>query len=767
MDAIPTFAGGGVAGRSVASAHAIRQAAPGAGDDRSVGNDTMTTLGDLGSIYETEAMVEPSPLDTSGYGHGGRQRFFSGDGAQLDRRHLVVDVIPEQTGCGSVVSGTTNHSVRTGDDESQGTFATMSTAGAGAGRGRFAFGGQDEKGGDLVDQLPLDGPKSVASGATGAAVRLNDDQSVATWATSATSAVAGHVNEHVVDKTPVESNDGTVQDGDVSDEATGRAIKDPEDASVTTWNTLSSTAGNQGAPVRATDGEHMVDQVPVSASDTVRSGTTDAAVRLNDDQSVATWLTTKSSAVATHVDEHVVDATPEDDVDNAKLKSDDVASRTTGRAVRDPDDQSTTTWNTLSSLAVAQDNRADGAGVPFPEAYPVDRVPSYLNSANPEWHRQSGTSVSAVRASDDQSGRLGLYIPRCGPTSHTNPFLSVVTFATVTEVNNPGQGNSDHLVDKVPTNFSTRSGLSLNGTDSAAVTDESVQMGDNESLATWATTNTMGNQLTGNVVDLVPSNEKGGGDDSKSFSTDHAIKDEPSVGTFTTSGGASRTSKIAEVIDYIPTFAGGNSVASGATSRAVRIVDDSKADDNRSTTSFNTMTTYGDVNSTYEGEDSSVMDLQNDDVVDRTPSSSGDKVDATASISGRTDGAVKGDDLTVNTIATNASLPAIARPPTTGILRESRIRRQSAPSPSPNSGYQSYDMNGPENVSNTHLLRAITDLRFHVGEWRIEVHVRKLLSLVLTMLNKTIVLANYESLIGSIPNGVSRKDRSPFCIVPD
>ena len=287
----------------------------------------------------------------------------------------------------------------------------------------------------------------------------------------------------------------------------------------------------------------------------------------------------------------------------------------------------------------------------------------------------------------------------------------------MTEVNNPGDGNSDNLVDKVPTNFATRQGLLLNGTDSAAVSDESVQMGDNASLATWATTNTMGNQLTGNVVDHVPSNERAG-DDSKSFSTNCAIKDETSVGTFTTSG-MSHTSKVAEVIDYIPTFAGGNSVASGATSRAVRIVDDCKAEDNRSTISLNTMTTYGDVNGTNEGENSSVMDLRNDAVVDRTPSSSGDKVDATASISGRTDSAVKGDDLTVNTIATNASLPAIARQPTAGILRESRIRRQSAPSPSPNSGYQSYDMNGLENVSNTHLLRAITDLRFHVGEWRL------------------------------------------------
>ena len=410
VDAIPTFAGGGVAGRSVASAHAIRAAAV-VGDDRSVGNDTMTTLGDLGSIYETEAMVEP--LDSSGYG---RQRFLSGDN-QLDRRHLVVDVIPEQTGCGSVMSGTTNHSVRTADEESQGTFATMSTAGAGANQRRF---GDQEKGEDLVDQLPLDRPKSVVSGATNLAVRLNDDQSVATWATSATSAIAGHVNEHVVDKTPP---DGPIQDGDVSDEATGRAIKDPEDASITTWNTLSLAGNRQGVPVRATDDVHIVDQVPVSGSDTVRSGTTDAAVRLNDDQSVATWLTTKSSAVATHVDEHVVDATPEDDVNYVALKSADVASRATGRAVRDPDDQSTTTWNTLSSLAVAQDSQPNKAGIPFPEAYPVDRVPSYLSSVNQEG--QSGATVQAVRAFDDQSGKTGFYIPRCCPTAHANQTIFI------------------------------------------------------------------------------------------------------------------------------------------------------------------------------------------------------------------------------------------------------------------------------------------------------------------------------------------------------
>ena len=61
------------------------------------------------------------------------------------------------------------------------------------------------------------------------------------------------------------------------------------------------------------------------------------------------------------------------------------------------------------------------------------------------------------------------------------------------------RSSSNNMVDKVPS-FAPPC---MAGEDSI-VTNDTVQMGDNASLATWATTNTMGGAITGNVVDHVP-----------------------------------------------------------------------------------------------------------------------------------------------------------------------------------------------------------------------------------------------------------------------
>jgi len=536
VDKIPTFAGG--SGKSVMSG--VTNQAVRMNDDRSTASfATMTTAGDLGSLHQREVVVTDQEQ---------RQRLYSDADYEFDELdRSVVDTIPEATS--SVASGTTNRSVRTGEEASVTTFATMTTAG--------------------VDKVPPSNiVSSAASATTNHSVRINDDQSVATWATMTTSAIAGHTNEHVVDKTPA---------------LTGR---------------------------------------------------------------------TDSSII----------------------------SGTTNNAIKDRDDQSVVTWNTMTT-----------AGARAPAPYAVDRVPSFYNSTATSI---SGDTEQAVRAPDDQS---------------------VVTFATMTTAGY-GRENSN-VVDNIPS-FNER-------TDTSVVTSETVQMGDHESVATWATMNTMRGQITGNVVDHVPTQEETGPDPSeRSLRTTNAVQDERSITTFTTNATAFTERGIHEVVDKIPTFAGGSgkSVMSGVTNQAVRMNDD------RSTASFATMTTAG---------DAFPQDRSGNTLVDRIPSFP--ERTNSVSLSGRTDAAQKlVDDMTATTFATlttagdaanntyqNEDLRysdhsgndevmsgSSASRPTTGILRESRhtIKLESPVVEPPTGGADDV----PAHVSNAHILRAITDLRFHV-----------------------------------------------------
>jgi hypothetical protein len=131
-------------------------------------------------------------------------------------------------------------------------------------------------------------------------------------------------------------------------------------------------------------------------------------------------------------------------------------------------------------------------------------------------------------------------------------------------------------------------------------TNAIVPMGDNQSLAkeTMTSWNTMGGQLTGNVVDHLPvmnflsyddsantvkegkvNNEVEGGKDEQTSSsnitvyTSNAIKDDSSVLTLVPY--RRKRSNINKVVDNIPTFAGGGggrSIASGITNQVVRLI---------------------------------------------------------------------------------------------------------------------------------------------------------------------------------------------------
>ncbi len=646
----------------------------------------------------------------------------------------VVDRLPSSTATRVGESVATNETVQIGDHESVATWATMNTMkgqitgnvvdhvpsqeeqsvpsnpnagtepGASQRSVRTSNAVQDERSIttfttnataftergilEVVDKIPTfagGSERSVVSGATNQAVRINDDRSTASFATMTTAGDIASLHEPEVVAADQEQRPRLFSDAEhefdeldrsvvdtipeatssVASGTTNHSVRTGEEASVTTFATM-TTAG--------------VDKVPSSnVVSSAASVTTNLAVRVNDDQSVATWATMTTAqvaAVAGHTNEHVVDKTP---ALTGKTDS-SILSGTTNHAIKDRDDQSVVTWNTMTT-----------AGVRTPAPYAVDRVPSFYNSSAPSI---SGDTEQAVRAPDDQS---------------------VVTFTTMTTA---GYGReTSNVVDNIPS-FNER-------TDTSVVTSDTILMGENESVATWATMNTMRGQITGNVVDHVPSHQGTGPDPSqRSVRTIDAVKDERSITTFTTNATAFTERGILEVVDKIPTFAGGSerSVVSGVTNQAVRINDD------RSTASFATMTTAG---------DPFPQDRAGNTLVDRIPSFA-DRA-SSVSLSGRTDAAVKaGDDMTARSFATlttagdaasstyqNEDLrysdhsgndevmsSSTSSRPTTGILRESRhsFKRESPIAVPPTGG--SDDV--PAHVSNGQVLRAITDLRFHV-----------------------------------------------------
>ena len=237
---------------------------------------------------------------------------------------------------------------------------------------------------------------------------------------------------------------------------------------------------------------------------------------------------------------------------------------------------------------------------------------------------------------------------------------SVVTFATQTTF---AGDRGNRMVDHVPY------------VSDIAPSNRSVASNTEYAIGGSQSVNTMGNnQLVGNVVDHIPSFI----DDHHPSSgltaqTGNAVQEERSVMTFATTT-TSGERGIQHVVDSIPTFAGGGgrSIASGITNQAVRLNDD------RSIASFNTMTTSGDTGIDNHCREQLMQGADNRD------GSDGEEYD----------------------IATSAS--SSSRPVPSGILREGRHNRNYITS-SAAAGF-----NAGESVSNTHILRAITELRLHV-----------------------------------------------------
>jgi len=407
----------------------------------------------------------------------------------------------------------------------------------------------------------------------------------------------------------------------------------------------------------------------------------------------------------------------------------------TSRAVRMADDNTITTFATMTTMG--------DAGSILEEDMEDEESRSVEESVDVEEEVEEGEEINgddvqyedSMEEVEDGNGAVVDKIPKISNKQRelsisvaTNQAVrapddhSVVTFATVATI---GDRENSHVVDKLPSFTATRVCESV-------TTNETVQMGDHESVATWATMNTMRGQITGNVVDHVPTQEKqvsnpnAGTEPGASLSvrTTNAVQDERSITTFTTNATAFTERGIHEVVDKIPTFAGGSgkSVMSGVTNQAVRMNDD------RSTASFATMTTAG---------DAFPQDRSGNTLVDRIPSFP--ERTNSVSLSGRTDAAQKlVDDMTATTFATlttagdaanntyqNEDLRysdhsgndevmsgSSASRPTTGILRESRhtIKLESPVVEPPTGGADDV----PAHVSNAHILRAITDLRFHV-----------------------------------------------------
>jgi hypothetical protein len=557
----------------------------------------------------------------------------------------------------------------------------------------------------LVDVIP-EATSSVASGTTNHSIRVSvgedydDNASVNTFGTMTTAGGGGRVE---------------VEQNQMNNNPEGGGVDGDDDAVV------------------------VVDHVPTyptngCSSTSIVSGTTNRAVRLNDDQSVATWATAATSGVG--INEHVVDKMPSfstDDYERAERAAEE--EERTNCAVKDPDDQSVATWTTMTTAASGMGARSASAlplPMPLPRPYAVDRVPSFLNKGPGMGASLSGTTNHAIRVGggDDQS---------------------VVTFATMTTVGGGGMdraqlgcgGEADIMVDKVPLFVPPQRVSSI-------ITDDTVQMGDNESLATWGTTNTMGRQMTGNVVDHIPAPSSFDSEEDRTVGTTNALKEDRSVTTFTTSATSCYGVRcIDEVVDKIPTFAGGagRSVMSGITDQAIRNGDD------RSVLSFATMTTAGaDLVSPYETdiqlESSTNLSRRyrfSNNVVDRIPVSAG-RGATTSIVSGRTDNAIRlGDDATFATLTTagwegdpsNAptggdgnndglsgiiSSRGVIAPPATSVLRSALRSRSHSGSAVVVGGADTNELpiDVGESVSNTHILRAIADFRFHVDNRIVE-----------------------------------------------
>ena len=625
------------------------------------------------------------------------------DGDNLSVINEVVDNIPIFAGGGggrSIASGITNQAVRLipphgggrggggGDDRSVASYGTMTTMGD---LGSIVeieenLENEDDYEGmvvsgyhqqirsrllsslpaSLVDAIPESTP-SVASGTTNRSVR-------------------GSVGEEYDDSASMNTFD-TGRVGFDGNEMNRRSTLETYTSGITVENDELAT---------------LVDHVPTYPTDDSASIVTNRAVKSSEDQSVATWVTSTTGAVlgSGRMNEHVVDNIPSFSADrHAGVDSATEEEEWTNCAVKDPEDQSVATWNTMQHMpASAWEGGARSASVMSPlSPYAVDRVPSYLSRGLGMGVSLSGNTNHAIRAGggDDQS---------------------VVTFATMTTVGGGGmdrggigEGDADIIVDKIP--------LSIPPHDvetTSIVTDQTVRMGDNQSLATWGTTNTMGRQLLGNVVDHVPSFD----DEDMTVGTTNAMKEDRSITTFTTSTAYGGISGIDEVVDNIPTFAGGDgqSLMSGVTNQAIRSGDD------RSVLTFATMTDYE-------------SGRYSDNLVDHIPALS-DSRTTTSILSGSTDHAVRlGDDeatfATMTTAAAEEGYPSSAPaevdsyrnlgitslsggavPPATVLRSALRSRSQSGSSVGPLNEILPIDAG--ESVSNTHILRAIADLRFHM-----------------------------------------------------
>ncbi|KAL7469140.1 hypothetical protein ACHAXS_009392, partial [Conticribra weissflogii] len=387
---------------SGATNHAVRM-----GDDRSIVSfATMTTMGDMINTYDNVISQISAP----------KSQTPSRSGIES-----VVDRTPSNTAEAgeSVVSGTTNHSVRMGDEASIVTFATMTTA------GRERISNPSGRGG-VVDKVPYIAPMSAASVATATtqhAIKDSDDQSVATWATMATSGITSHTNEHVVDKTPATNEKSDEQS--VSG-ITNRAVKQQDDQSVVTWNTMTTAGGAKFAP-------YAVDKVPSYSNKTSMSTSgndTTNAVR-GDDQSVVTFATMTTFGGDRGISGHMVDKVPSF-LDGEESSN---AGKTTDTVVMG-DNQSIATWTTMNTMGGQMIGNV------------VDKVPSSS--------KENGTSVISLPT-----------------TQAVADDRSMATFTTAVTSRERG---IQEIVDIVPT-FAGGAGASV----MSGVTGQAVRMSDDRS----------------------------------------------------------------------------------------------------------------------------------------------------------------------------------------------------------------------------------------------------------------------------------------------
>jgi hypothetical protein len=317
--------------------------------------------------------------------------------------------------------------------------------------------------------------EASVGGVTGGAVKDSEDRSLYSLNTANTNTAGvnhyGVSNNLVeVDKVPdMTSTPGT----SVISGATSKALRDPDDRSLYSLNTTNTAAMSAANHYGAQNNLVEVDKVPDMTSTpgtSVISGATSKALRDPDDRSLYSLNTTNTAAMSVRVNDYdiqnnIVEVDKIPDITSTPGTS--VVSGTTTKALRDPDDRSLYSLNTINTGINSNYNYKNTM---------VDRTPSNVPSM------LSGNTQRSLMGDEDSDATF----------STMNTTGKERAYSIPSNVN-----QSNHVVDRIP----EKEEASI-----SARTDGAVRNKEDQSVATWNTFIT-GAMNDASVVDVLPASK--------------------------------------------------------------------------------------------------------------------------------------------------------------------------------------------------------------------------------------------------------------------